>query len=503
MGFNWKAFAASFLEKQTEGIRERRAEAKEFEEEQEELAERNRKLLRDRTLLANDAAQMAQKAMELGATRDQVIAAMGSGALGMKTFYDKLLKAANQKGIPTLGAADVEAIIDMPEVFEVNPDYVDMNLGQLAKIQYGAMLDPNMKAEEVQTSDSVLAKLFGVDAMNQARKKLQDTKFVGGMSIADVNELSAQADYDSLFPNLGVNFFDKEFYGPTRASEFLKNMTDIQMEAVSGTAAKQYIEDAGRIHLQKMSPASEFYDETYASENQGVTPMEVKEAAKDFLIQTQARNIIRGVVDEYGQTGLFDHEPSVNIIKKIMGEQYVSDELELLKTFNKQDDDSVDSVPTSESTAAANEQAANLMKQTPTERDEDQEENPMDLQEPQAPETQTSDSETEKTTLSPEETDDEFVPIPRPESKGVIIDAIDAGGVGAWDKKYKGKLDPVTGEKIIVEARPPAGGPKNKEVEARTSTGTRVPGKTRKVTAREEWDMLYGKTHNPDGSPDL
>ena len=123
--------------------------------------------------------------------------------------------------------------------------------------------------------------------------------------------------------------------------------------------------------------------------------------------------------------------------------------------------------------------------------------------EPQAPETQTSDSETEKTTLPSEETDDEFVPIPRPESKGAIIDAIDAGGVKAWDKKYKGKLDPITGEKIIVEARPPAGGPKNKEVEARTSTGTRVPGKTRKVTAQEEWDILYGKTHNPDGSPKL
>ena len=37
MAFNWKAFAASFLDKQTEGIRERREEAKEFEEEQEEL----------------------------------------------------------------------------------------------------------------------------------------------------------------------------------------------------------------------------------------------------------------------------------------------------------------------------------------------------------------------------------------------------------------------------------------------------------------------------------
>ena len=143
------------------------------------------------------------------------------------------------------------------------------------------------------------------------------------------------------------------------------------------------------------------------------------------------------------------------------------------------------------------------MKQTPTERDEDQEENPMDLQEPQAPETQTSDSETKKTTLPPEETDDEFVPIPRPESKGTIKDALDAGGVKAWDRKYEGKLDPITGEKIMVEPRPAAGGPKDKEVEAVNQFGIRQPGKTKKVTAREEWDMLYGKTHNPDGSPDL
>ena len=77
--------------------------------------------------------------MELGATKEQVMAAMGSGALGIKTFYDKL-KAANQKGISTLGPADVEAIIDMPEVFEVNPEYIDMNLNELAKIQYGAAM---------------------------------------------------------------------------------------------------------------------------------------------------------------------------------------------------------------------------------------------------------------------------------------------------------------------------------------------------------------------------
>ena len=153
MGFNWKRFAASFLDKQTEGIRERKEEAKEFEEEQEELAKQNRKLLRARTLLANDAAQMAEKAMELGATRDQVMAAMSSGSVGMKTFYEKLLAAANQKGMPTLGAADIEQIIGMPEVFEVNPDYVDMNFKELAKIQYGAMVDPNIKSSMLLEED--------------------------------------------------------------------------------------------------------------------------------------------------------------------------------------------------------------------------------------------------------------------------------------------------------------------------------------------------------------
>ena len=239
MGFNWKAFGAAFLDKQTEGIKKRRTDAEEYEEEQEDLAKANRKAIAERTLLADNVGSMAQKAINLGATKEQVVAAMGSGALGIKTFYEKLLAAANQKGMQTLGPADVEAIIDMPEVFEINPEYIDMNLNQLAKIQYGAKTDPTLAAEQsdVQSSDSLLASMFGTNAMSQAKQRLGDTNYIGNMSIADVNELAAQADYDSLFPNLGVNFFDKEFYGPQAASDFLKTLTDIEMDAVSGTAA--------------------------------------------------------------------------------------------------------------------------------------------------------------------------------------------------------------------------------------------------------------------------
>ena len=501
MGFDWKAFGAAFLDKQTEGIRKRRTDAEEYEEEQEELARENKKIIANRTLLAADAAQMAQKARELGATKEQVMAAMSSGALGIKTFYEKLLAAANQKGMQTLGAADVEAIIDMPEVFEVNPAFVDMSLNEMAQIQYGVKERPQLdaegnlvpEAEDVQTSDSILASMFGVNAMSQAKKKLQDTKYIGGMSIADVNELAAQSDYDSLFPNLGVNFFDKEFYGPASASEFLKTLTDIQMDAVSGTAAEDFIKAAGNTHLRKITEGNEDYDADYAARNEGVTPMDKEQDAREYLIQTQARSIIQGTIDNFGQTGLFDHKPSVDLIEKIMGEKFVKDQLELFKSFNGVDEDDTqltdrELTQEGEELFAAKERIREADKQFKPQED---------------PETQTSDTKTQETTLPPEETDDEFVPIPRPESKGTIIDVIDAGGVKSWDRKYKGKLDPITGEKIMVDPRPPEGGPKDKEVEAVTRTGVRLPNKTRKVTAREEWDMLYGETHNPDGSPKL
>ena len=97
MAFNWKAFAASFLDKQTEGIRERREEAKEFEEEQEELAKQNRRLIAERTNLANSYGQLGQKAMALGATKEQVMAAMASGAQGIQTFYEKLTQGSKSK----------------------------------------------------------------------------------------------------------------------------------------------------------------------------------------------------------------------------------------------------------------------------------------------------------------------------------------------------------------------------------------------------------------------
>ena len=481
MGFDWKAFGAAFLDKQTEGIRKRRTDAEEYEDQQEELARANKKAIAERTLLASNAGSMAQKAIELGATKEQVMAAMGSGALGIKTFYEKLLAAANQKGMQTLGASDVEAIIDMPEVFEVNPEYIDMNLNQLAKIQYGAMMDPTLAAEQsdVQSSDSILASMFGANAMSQAKKRLGDTKYIGNMSIADVNELAAQSDYDSLFPNLGVNFFDKEFYGPAKASEFLKTLTDIQMDAVSGKVAEDFISAAGERHMKKTATSSPDYDEEYAARNEGVTSMDKEQDAREYLIQTQARSIIQGTIGTYGQTGLFDHQPSVDLIRKIMGDQFVEDQLELLKSFNGVDEeDNTTATLNAEADASSLE---DLMSTPEGDTDDSQPEPEQSNNQEEDTQTQAPDTEAQKEALLAKT-------FPKRPS------GLSANSRG-WDRDYEGKVDPKSGKVIIAPPRPADGGGKTKTVRNENAFGIRQ-GPDLKLTEAEYWDRTYGETHD-------
>ena len=488
MGFNWKAFTAAFLDKQTEGIRERKKEAKDFEEEEKEAANRNAKLVSQRNLIAQDAAQIGAAAQELGATREQVIAAMSSGSLGIKQFYEKLLKAANQKGVTTLGESDVEAIIDMPEVFEVNPEYIDGTLLDFAKQTYGAQTRSDMKKEPIQTSDSVMAQLFGFDAMNQAKKSLQDTKYMGGMTVADINELAAQQEYNSLFNDLGVNFFDKEFYGPQAASKLMEDITDeaarAEVSSLTKAFAEKEVDNWKAVRFDESLPDSERRtDETEAS---------VRADATQYAVRERLEDIFKTALNMYGTTGILDHEPTLKLIRETMGDEFLQDEIEFIRgTENTLD---------STDTLSDREENLGSAEAIRTGMDEAEARTQAGVQE--TTQTQTPDPETEETTLPPEETD--FTPIPRPEGRavlGISTDALNARTRG-WDRKYAGKLDPVTGEKIMVDPRPDAGGPKNKEVDARTSTGVRT-GKKKKVTAREAWDILYGETHNFDGSPKL
>lgn len=483
MGFNWKAFGAAFLDKQTEGIKKRRTDAEEFEDKEEELAKANRKAIADRTLLASEYGQMAEKAIQLGATKEQVMAAMGSGAMGIKTFYEKLLSAANQKGMQTLGSSDVEAIIDMPEVFEVNPAYIDMKVGELAKIQYGAKMDPTLAEEQsdVQSSDSILASMFGTNAMSQAKKRLGDTTFMGNMSITDVNELASQAEYDSLFPNLGVNFFDREFYGPEAAGEFVKDLSTIEVNAIDSKAQAR-IDAVVRTFNAKMDDTRpETYNRKFAErmKAEGYTAVDAAEDAKEAEIGNVARSIVDTAVGMYGQTGIFDHEPSVNLMKKIMGEEYILNkmrELELLP--DEEEEDNTTATLNAEADASSLE---DLMSTPEGDTDDSQPEPEQSNNQEENTQTQAPDTEAQKEALLAKT-------FPKRPS------GLSANSRG-WDRDYKGKVDPKSGKVIIAPPRPADGGGKTKTIRNENAFGIRQ-GADLKLTEAEYWDRTYGETHD-------
>ena len=313
---------------------------------------------------------------------------------------------------------------------------------------------------------------------------------MGGMSVADINELAAQQEYNSLFNDLGVNFFDKEFYGPSAASNLLKEVTDEAARAEVSSITKARVE-AAKDALNLAQNPLDGSEPSRMNENEA----SVTADAIQYSIQLELTPLIQSAIDMYGTTGIFDHQPTLDLIKKTLGEDYLQQQLELIQgTENTLD---------STDTLSDREENLGSAEAIRTGMGEAEARTQAGIIEQETTQTQTPDPETEETTLPPEETD--FTPIPRPEGKsifGVSTDALNAT-TRAWDRKYEGKLDPVTGEKIMVDPRPEAGGPKDKEVEARTSSGMRLPGKTKKVTAREEWDILYGDTHNPDGSPNL
>ena len=470
MGFDWRAFAASFLEGQTEAIKDRRKDAEDFEEEEREKANRNAELVSQRNLLAQDAAQLGQAAMQLGATKKQVIAAMSSGALGMKTFYEKLLKAANEKGVKTLGPTDVESIIDMPEVFEVNPEYIDGTLLSFAQKSYGAMPTAGMPKVEIDQSDSVMRQLFGYGAMDQAKSKLTESGFMGNLSIADVNQLARQADYKSLYGDLGVNFFDKDFYGPAAAGKLLKDVTAAADRARTSS-------------LAKLAAAQAENDLSEAQMNKkmlDVTIEEARQAAITEVVQDAVMPIIQTNVDMYGTTGLYDHTPSVNLINSLLGEDYLNDlrELDEDVTNTLSNEEEREITQEGEELFAAKERIRQADKQVETQ------EEPQTQTQKETTQTETPDTEAQKETLLAKT-------FPKRPS------SLSAKRVG-WDRDYKGKVDPKSGKVIIAPPRPTDGGEKTKEIPITTGLFDSPTGKKKKVTEAEYWDMTYGETHDPN-----
>lgn len=312
MAFDWQAFAGSFLNEITAGIDEREKEAEKYKEKREAAAARNAALVNERKGRASEASSYAKKAMNLGATENQVKSALSSGMSGIKEFADKLQAAANSKGIKKLGVDDIEAIVSMPNIPTVDQSLVDMSIDEFAKRTYGASAGDRAPVEQ---EDNIIKQLFGYGDKARVKKELAETEYMGGMSIADINEMANQAEYRSLMPEATMTFLDVEQYKPKAIMEFNNDLAEAMKDAIDGDAAEAYIQSRKRALGTSAS-----LEEIAAAEQEAIQTLQGKAAR--IIIETYA-----GI---YGQGGFFTNDLTLRQIKDTMGEAYLND---LLTTY--------------------------------------------------------------------------------------------------------------------------------------------------------------------------
>ena len=428
-------FSASFLNEIAEGIDTRTEKAEAYEEEQKKLAERNAAIINTRNLRAQEAALIGQKAIQLGARKEHVKAAMASGMKGVAELYDKLQTAANQKGVKTLGEDDIEAIINMPSLPSVNQRYVDMSLRDFANMTYG--VKPMDDRPEVETSDSVVRKLLGFEDMNLAKQRLQDTEYVEGMSIADINEAARQAEYTSLFPDIGFTLMEVNFYGPDAAGEFVKDFTETATKATTGKVAETFIQAQVSAAIDKAQRSGS-----------PLTPDEISEiqkGAEQFLAQQAVLSLIETTAGMYGEGSFFKHSTTIDLIEKTMGADFLADYMEV---YNIDQDDEEEVTP-----------------ETATEPDTEE-----------ATEEKKDDTETEEKEVSAEEA--RFSNVSYRNDEGEVINGVPPRPTREFSNLFFGQ------------------GMGGADIEAILKGEMLVP----KYLRPAQWDELFGEFYNPDGT---
>lgn len=310
MGFDWKLFAADFLTEVTEDIEERQTEAKDYMKEQKAAAERNAQLINQRDMKAKAAAQYGKMAENLGASPAQIRTAMASGMTGVADLYNKLQEVANSKGVKRLGVDDIEAVISMPNIPMVNESLADMSLEDFAKRTYGVQPLSVEKPEEKEYG--MLASMFGYDAKQRAEKKLQETEYMGGLSVADINALSRQSEYQSLIPGATMTFTEIDYFTPDEALSFSSKLSKAMSDATDGDDAEAYIK--AKVRAAGADPKAR---------------AEADKKARAFLKAKAAKPLIEYFADTYQHGGFFDNRLVIKQIEDTMGSPFLKDLMEV------------------------------------------------------------------------------------------------------------------------------------------------------------------------------
>lgn len=436
MAFDWKDFAAVFLEKTAENIERRGEEARTYKEEQKQAAKRNAEVIRERAAKAKQAATYARKAKAYLGSHPQadlmVRAAMSAGPAEIVTLYEKLEAAANQPGQNgRLGEADIDTLINMPALPAVDNKYIDMGLEDFAMKTYGASKDALIRPAEEQEEVGLVGQLFGYGAKQRVDEQLGKQQYGMGMSISDINDLAEQAEYQNLIKDASLTYGTLDRFDLDDYTKFDATITKAMKDIVSANEAA--ITEAGL-------PGDPKRDEFKAAIQRSAAEPLIAESVRENPRMLESPSVAQRIVAVMGQ----------DYLDKLYVEYGVFTEEELKEMRSGVSTGGEGGGAEPAATGAAPVAAEPVVAGTPA--------------------------------ITPEATEGVG---PRPQGTRRRNTA-----AKAWDKKYKGKYDPVTGLPIQAGKRP--------ELDEYRQEPTIVAGRSRNVSLYTEWMEKYGDTHDPE-----
>ena len=286
MGFDWQAFATGFMETTAENIKERKSEARKYEERQRELAERNLVTISKRRAVANQVVGLTNMLRENGASDKVIQAAIASGPQQVATLASKVEEASRTLG-RKLGPTDIETLVSLPDNFSP----IDMDTEAFINQTYGLGYKGAGVSED-KPKQTFMDRLTGRKQMDMARSRLDSEVMQEGLTAYDINQMAAQQDYESLVPGTFISFNDLKVFNPaTDMSDFTRTMSSLVKD----------VQDSAQFEQIQTDIQQTTFSEDLSEEQKATRIAELQKQRDDLYLRTVSPTI-DAMVSMYGET---------------------------------------------------------------------------------------------------------------------------------------------------------------------------------------------------------
>ena len=292
MGFDVQAFATGFLESRVKDIEKKGDEARAFEEQQRTQADRNTQTLSKRNAVVQQVVGLSNMLRDNGASERVIQAAIAAGPQEITTLANKVTEARKAAGGGKLGASDIEALVNIPEGFSV----MDTDTTDLIRKTYGLGYEGKGVTKDM-PERSFMDRLRGDKQMDMARARLDREVIKDGYTAYDVNQMSAQQDYESLVPGTFITFNDIKVFRPSEDMDGFTRTINNLTKAVEDTGAYSTLDTEIKDLLGAIK-VSEDQDEVAAAKAR----LPKAQAEMDELYLSTVGSTIQDMVDTYGES---------------------------------------------------------------------------------------------------------------------------------------------------------------------------------------------------------